>query len=71
MKHLIGDERKRVSIARALLTEYNILLMDEPFNGIDEENKKKVWEYIKEKTEGKTVLLATHDKILSEHLRKI
>lgn len=66
VKHLSGGERKRVSIARALLAEYDILLMDEPFNGIDEENKRKVWEYIKEKTEGKTVIIATHDKSISE-----
>lgn len=66
VKHLSGGERKRVGIARALLAEYDILLLDEPFNGIDEENKIKVWEYIKEKNEGKTVLIATHDKSLSE-----
>ena len=59
---LSGGEKSRVSIARALLAEYDILLLDEPFNGIDDITKEKVINYIKEKTAHKTVLLVTHNK---------
>lgn len=59
---LSGGEKSRVSIARALMAEYDILLLDEPFNGIDDITKEKVINYIKEKTAHKTVLLVTHNK---------
>ena len=44
------------------MAEYDILLLDEPFNGIDDITKEKVINYIKEKTAHKTVLLVTHNK---------
>ena len=59
---LSGGEKSRVSIARALMAEYDILLLDEPFNGIDDITKEQVINYIKEKTAHKTVLLVTHNK---------
>lgn len=59
---LSGGEKSRVSIARALMAEYDILLLDEPFNGIDDITKEKIINYIKEKTAHKTVLLVTHNK---------
>lgn len=68
IKHLSGGERQRVAIARALLAEYDILLLDEPFNGIDDDNKIKIIEYFKEKTKGKTVILVTHDITEAEAL---
>ncbi len=68
VKCLSGGERQRVAIARALLADYDILLLDEPFTGIDDENKNRVIEYLKEKTRGKTVLLVTHDKEEAEAL---
>ncbi len=62
VRRLSGGERQRVAIARALLAEFDILLMDEPFTGIDDKNKEKVIRYLKEKTEGKTCILVTHDE---------
>ena len=61
VRHLSGGERQRVAIARALLANYDILLLDEPFTGLDDDTKKIVIEYIKSRTVGKTVLLVTHD----------
>lgn len=59
---LSGGEKRRVAIARALLADYDILLLDEPFTGIDDTRKNIIIEYIKSSTAGKTVLLVTHDK---------
>lgn len=59
---LSGGEKSRVAITRALMAEYDILLLDEPFNGLDDETKLRTMDYVKEKTAHKTVLLVTHNK---------
>ena len=61
VKELSGGMKRRIAIARALLSDYDFLVLDEPFKGLDEALKNKVIEYVKEKTAGKTVLLVTHD----------
>lgn len=60
---LSGGMRRRVSILRALLAEYDVLFLDEPFKGLDEALKEQVLAYVKEKTTGKTVVFVTHDKM--------
>ena len=57
-----GGQQQRVAIARALLAEYDILIMDEPLQGLDAETKEKVATVIKTQTAGKTVLFVTHDE---------
>jgi NitT/TauT family transport system ATP-binding protein len=57
-----GGQRRRVAILRALLAEYDILFMDEPFKGLDAGTKERVMLYVKEKSRGKTVVLVTHDE---------
>ena len=44
------------------LAEYDILIMDEPLQGLDAETKEKVATVIKMQTAGKTVLFVTHDE---------
>lgn len=61
-KNLSGGEKRRVAIARALSAAYDILLLDEPFTGLDDDTKFGVMQYIKDKTKGKTVILVTHNK---------
>lgn len=65
---LSGGEKRRVAILRALLSEYDILLLDEPFTGLDEDNKQLVMEYLKEVTIDKTVILVTHNLSEAEYL---
>ena len=62
VRSMSGGERRRVVILRALMADYDILLMDEPFKELDTETKERVMLYVKEKSKGKTVLLITHDK---------
>jgi len=62
VRSMSGGERRRIAVLRALMADYDILFMDEPFKGLDEEIKERVMLYTKEQSRGKTVLLVTHDK---------
>lgn len=59
---LSGGMKRRTAICRALLASCDIFLMDEPFTGLDEDTRLEVIRYIKEKTEGRTVILSTHQE---------
>ncbi len=61
VRELSGGMRRRVSLLRALLADWNVLLMDEPFKGLDEKTKALVIDYTKSLCEGKTVICVTHD----------
>ncbi len=68
VRELSGGMKRRTALLRALLTEYDVLFLDEPFKGLDEDTKKTVMEYCKSKMTGKTVLLVTHDEQECEFL---
>jgi len=60
---LSGGMKRRVCICRALIADYDVLLMDEPFKGLDEEIKLKTMHMVKDNLrENATVLLVTHDQ---------
>lgn len=59
---LSGGMRRRVAIARALLAEGEVLVMDEPFKGLDEKTRDAVIAFVKEAVAGRTVILVTHDE---------
>ncbi|MCI8534321.1 MAG: ATP-binding cassette domain-containing protein [Hungatella sp.] len=59
---LSGGMKRRTAICRAVLACYDILLMDEPFTGLDEITRQEVICYIREKTEKKLVILSTHQE---------
>lgn len=57
-----GGQAKRVSLARAMISEKEILLLDEPLSNIDEQTRQKVLQYLKTYLDGKkTVLYVSHD----------
>ena len=58
---LSGGMKRRVSIARAVLAPGPLLVLDEPFTGLDQNTKKVVLDYLKRYTQGRTLLLVTHD----------
>lgn len=62
VKKLSGGERRRVDIARALLHNPEILILDEPTTGLDPQSRKNLWNVIAtlRKTENLTVFLTTH-----------
>ncbi len=57
---LSGGMKRRVAVARAFAAKRDIVLLDEPFAGLDEENRRKVSQYIEEHGRDKAVLIATH-----------
>ena len=57
-----GGMKRRVALCRALLAEFDILFLDEPYKGLDEETRARVMALVNERTRGKTVLLVTHDR---------
>ena len=58
---LSGGMRQRVNIARAFGKPSQIILMDEPFTGLDKDCKEMVMKYLKRVLNGKTMVLTTHD----------
>lgn len=60
---LSGGMKQRVSIARAILSDGDIFIMDEPFKGLDKDNKEKIINFLKDyfKEKQKTVIIISHD----------
>ncbi|MBR5769363.1 MAG: ATP-binding cassette domain-containing protein [Clostridia bacterium] len=58
---LSGGMSRRVAIARALCAEPEVLLLDEPFNGLDDGMKARAAALIFGRMKGKTVIVITHD----------
>ncbi|WP_289029649.1 ATP-binding cassette domain-containing protein [uncultured Paraglaciecola sp.] len=57
---LSGGEKKRLGLARAMLSQANLLLLDEPFESLDEENIQRVSLTINRLATDKIVIVATH-----------
>ena len=59
---LSGGQRKRAFLARALAQEGKVILLDEPFTGVDVKTEKQIIDLlIKLREEGHTILVSTHD----------
>jgi NitT/TauT family transport system ATP-binding protein len=61
VKELSGGQRRRVAIVRACAIPSDVLFMDEPFTGLDDEARQKTIEYIREKQGSGPLVLTTHD----------
>lgn len=68
VSELSGGERRRVAIARTLLSESDVIILDEPFKGIDTETLPKVIEEVNRASEGRTLILVTHSPAEAEML---
>ncbi len=59
---LSGGMKRRVAIARAYLAPSEMIFLDEPLKGLDEDTKASVIAWMQEQRQGRTVLLVTHDR---------
>ncbi len=60
VRELSGGMKRRVAIARALAVSSDVVLMDEPFTGLDEETRLRVTEAVRVSLDGRALLLVTH-----------
>lgn len=59
---LSGGQQQRVFLARALAQQADLLLLDEPFNGIDTATQVMIFDLLcEQRQQGKTIVLSTHD----------
>ena len=69
--HLSGGLKRRLMIARALVNEPKLLILDEPTAGVDIELRHSLWEFLIELNQrGTTIILTTHYLEEAEHLCK-
>ncbi|MEM6247777.1 ABC transporter ATP-binding protein [Shewanella vaxholmensis] len=60
-RELSGGMKRRLMIARALMHEPNLLILDEPTAGVDIELRRSMWEFLKQiNQQGVTIILTTH-----------
>lgn len=58
---LSGGMRRRVALARALCFDSDLVILDEPFKGLDEELKSNICEIIKEESKKRDFIIISHD----------
>ena len=61
VRELSGGMKRRVAIVRAVLSPSDILVMDEPFTGLDPETRKRVIDYIMKNKGRRPLILASHE----------
>ena len=61
VRELSGGMKRRVAIVRALLADFDLLFLDEPFKGLDPETERLTATYLLRKIAGKTVFLVSHN----------
>ncbi|MEC7941732.1 MAG: cysteine/glutathione ABC transporter ATP-binding protein/permease CydC [Pseudomonadota bacterium] len=70
-RQLSGGEKRRVGIARAILHDAPILLLDEPTEGLDKQTEQSIMTLFEKHFEGKTVIFITHRLIGMEAMDSI
>ncbi len=65
---LSGGMKRRVALCRALAYDGDILVLDEPFKGLDDELKRQIIEIIKEQYKDRLIIFTSHDKAETDML---
>jgi peptide/nickel transport system ATP-binding protein len=68
VSHMSGGQKQKLNLLRTFLTDPDILILDEPLNGLDFESIKKVMAYLRDKqAQGKGILLISHNEEIFDH----
>jgi ABC-type bacteriocin/lantibiotic exporter with double-glycine peptidase domain len=71
-KNISGGQQQRIVLARAVYKNADLILLDEPFNELDQDSTTGLLEHFKELTrQGKMVIMITHDKQSLSYCNKI
>ena len=71
VRHLSGGMKRRLMIARALVHQPQVLILDEPTAGVDIEIRRSMWDFLEQtNAEGTTIILTTHYLEEAEQLCK-
>lgn len=62
VEQLSGGMKRRIAVARAVLSDADCLLLDEPFAGLDEENHERLSRWILKNRNGRLLVFTTHDE---------
>lgn len=68
VKEFSGGMKRRVAIVRAMMSDSDTVIMDEPFTGLDEELKDRVMDYIEDSLGARRLILVTHERSEAERL---
>ncbi len=68
VNELSGGMRRRIAIVRAMLYDAPLILLDEPFKGLDETTKHKTMDYVQTYAANRTLVFVTHDPTEAEYL---
>ena len=62
VKTYSGGMQRRVALARGVLFDADVLLLDEPFRGLDEHTRSIAIEWVKQEWKNRLIILVTHDE---------
>ena len=68
---LSGGERQRIAVARAMVRDAPIVVLDEPTTGLDEQSRVAVLDALERLTAGRTTLIVSHDLELARRADRI
>lgn len=70
-RSLSGGQRQRIALARSLLTDAKVLVLDEPTTGLDAGTTTQLLATVRELAADRTVLIASHDPMVIEHADRV
>src|SRR5262249_27967570 len=71
-KNISGGQQQRIALARAVYKNADLIILDEPFNELDEASSMTLLQHFKELSKkGKMIIIVTHDKQSLSYCNKI
>ena len=60
VSELSGGMKRRVSLVRAMMSDGNVLVLDEPFTGLDDETRRRAIHFLEKHRGDRTLILTSH-----------